>query len=1158
MSHDESSRSDGDTHLTAKRASLPSNVVSSEDDPVENEHDDDIADMVCLLEKVWPRHDHDREPTPERFGRFSIIGELGRGGFGVVYLAEDPLLNRRVALKLPQVGVVSGNESWRRFVREAKAASRLEHPNLIPLLEAGTIGPIGYMASVYVAGPSLEQWLRYQKSPTSPRWGARVVAVLARAMEHAHERGILHRDLKPANILLHARECDDLPAGNRAWEGGKVESWVPRICDFGMAKLREAEGDETRSRIACGSPSYMAPEQAEARKSEIAAQTDVYGLGAILYQILTGRPPFSGKSDLEILRRVVTEEPAALHKLRPGLPRDLETICLKCLAKKPGERYSASAALAEDLERFLDGRPILARPVAVWERGWRWARRRPALAALSSVLMIAVAGLGALFWYDSRLGVVNENLRLAVAKAHTSTEELGQLKSRAEKYEQSVSRQIAAREIRAAQHAMVAGDYKSAVRLLKAAESEFGSSAKTEFARSLLEQLVPNWFAVFESPGAQVRRIAVSADGRTIASGDEKRAIHLWDRRTGRHRALVAEKFTVVQYLAFSLDGRELAAATSGAEELSLWEVATGRLRGRLPLSAHRAASAVLFSRDGKRLAAVGRQPGVGFRSLEYWDVGTASATLSIVAPEHDPAMIADMTDNRLRSLADIMDNRAPSWSGSLANLRRSWVEHRPRGIERTKDDEMGLIASGDGTFEVFWLAKRLRTAIGCIHTHGCALVFFDHHDPIWSLGPAERASRERLAETLVPHSMGKLLSPNVIVRLGTWDRTAAFSPDGSRLAVWNENNDNRLKIIDLTTGLVCSTFDFEPLYDMLALTFTPDSNTLIFGGADGKIRQWHFRSSANSVVLPGHSPKESWSLAFSPNGETLASAGDDHCIRIWKVGTGEEIAVLRGHNALVTSVAFAPDGRTLASASLDIERSVVLWDTSTWTLRSVLRGHTAYARSVSFSPDSRTLASGADDNSVILYDVLRARRKRTIWPDGHDVARAALSPDGRLLGSSDANTVVLTDLIGGASRSIDTGDTQILSIAFSPDGSHLTTGHAGGLIKAWDVATGRQVREYAGHTGIVFGLAFSPDGRTLASAGEDRTVRVWDTSNDEMLLCLTDCTERVNAIAFSPDGDILAAADHTGAITLWHAAPRPAPLEIAGSHTEKVGNPGG
>ena len=424
----------------------PLHIVCSEDESADDELD--VHDMVRLLDQVWPRLDSEQEQVPRQFGRFSILGELGRGGFGVVYLAEDPLLKRKVALKLPRLGVLSGTESWRRFLREAQAASRLEHPNLVPLLEAGTIGPVGYIVSAYVAGPSLEQWLRHKPRAAPPRWGAQVVAALARAMEHAHQRGILHRDLKPANVVLYAPECDGDSANGRAWEDGDVTSWVPRICDFGMAKLREADGDETRSRVACGSPWYMAPEQAEARHTDIGPKTDVYGLGTILYQILTGRPPFSGKNDLETLRQVVDQEPAPLRTRRPGIPRDLETICLKCLAKKPGQRYTGAAALAEDLERFLDGRPVTARPVAAWERGWRWARRHPASASLAIGVVVAVtAGLGGLLWHDAKLGKVNERLRLTVIEAEANAEEARDQRTRVESHQNLLRRQLAGHQI---------------------------------------------------------------------------------------------------------------------------------------------------------------------------------------------------------------------------------------------------------------------------------------------------------------------------------------------------------------------------------------------------------------------------------------------------------------------------------------------------------------------------------------------------------------------------------------------------------------------------------------------------------------------------------------------------------------------------------------
>ena len=280
---------------------------------------------------------------------------------------------------------------------------------MVPVLETGEAGPVGYIASVYVDGPSLETWLARRPEPVPPRLAARLVATLARAIDHAHQRGILHRDLKPANVLLQVLRADERPSDRRDHES---LPFTPRICDFGLAKLMEAEAEESQSIFVAGSPPYMAPEQAEGRKADIGPATDVYGLGAILYELLTGRPPFRGKTNLETLKQVAAEEPVPPRQVRPGVPRDLETICLKCLAKKPGRRYATAAALADDLERFLDGRPILARPVSSLERAWKWGRRHPALASLLVFMLLAGAA--------SMVGVVvlqRSNARLARALA---------------------------------------------------------------------------------------------------------------------------------------------------------------------------------------------------------------------------------------------------------------------------------------------------------------------------------------------------------------------------------------------------------------------------------------------------------------------------------------------------------------------------------------------------------------------------------------------------------------------------------------------------------------------------------------------------------------------------------------------------------------------
>ena len=318
-------------------------------------------------------------------------GELGRGGFGVVFLAEDSLLGRRVAVKVPRVEILTGSESWRRFLREVRAASRLDHPNLVPLLEAGAVGPVGYIVSGYVPGPSLEQWLASRREAATAAMGG----------EPGRSPGPRHRSRARTGHPAPGPQTGQRPAPRprpvvstrpipRAGRRCRRESWIPRICDFGLAKLHEIEEEETRSRVVCGSPPYMAPEQADSRRDEIGPATDVYGLGTILYELLAGRPPFGGKSNLETLRRVVADEPVPPRRRRPGIPRDLETICLKCLAKRPERRYAAAAALAEDLERFLDGKAIAARPTPAWERASRWLGRSPERWILAAVSLLGI------------------------------------------------------------------------------------------------------------------------------------------------------------------------------------------------------------------------------------------------------------------------------------------------------------------------------------------------------------------------------------------------------------------------------------------------------------------------------------------------------------------------------------------------------------------------------------------------------------------------------------------------------------------------------------------------------------------------------------------------------------------------------------------------
>jgi tRNA A-37 threonylcarbamoyl transferase component Bud32 len=302
------------------------------------------------------------------FGGYELLEEIGHGGMGVVYKARHTKLNRAVALKMILAGGHAGTAELARFQTEAEAVARLQHPDIVQIFEVGEYDGLPFFSLEFCSGGSLDKKVR--GTPVAPREAAALVQRLATAMEAAHQKGVIHRDLKPANVLL-------------------TEDGTPKITDFGLAKKLDEAG-QTHSGAIMGTPSYMAPEQAEGKK-DIGPAADIYALGAMLYDLLTGRPPFKGATPMETIRQVVSDEPVPPSRLLPSCPRDLETVCLKCLHKEPRKRYGSAADLAEDLRRFQAGEPITARPVGSLERGWRWCRRNPVVATLTLFLVLVGA-----------------------------------------------------------------------------------------------------------------------------------------------------------------------------------------------------------------------------------------------------------------------------------------------------------------------------------------------------------------------------------------------------------------------------------------------------------------------------------------------------------------------------------------------------------------------------------------------------------------------------------------------------------------------------------------------------------------------------------------------------------------------------------------------
>jgi serine/threonine protein kinase len=544
---------------------------------------------------------------------YDIQGELGRGGMGIVYRAHHLALRRTVALKIIRPGDETTAEELMRFRREALAAARLQHPNVVQIHEVGEHEGRPYFAMEYVPGGNLAQRLAGTPQPPAP--SARLTETLARAIHHAHRNGIVHRDLKPANILLQGKrttgDADD--TDKKQGTSSSVPSVSPaidlrpKITDFGLARQLEGDSGQTESGAVLGTPSYMAPEQALGRTASAGPAADVHALGAILYECLTGRPPFRGATVLETLEQVCHQEPVSLRLLQPRVPRDLETVCLKCLRKEPGRRYASALDLADDLRRFLEGRPVVARPVGGPERLGRWCRRNPALAGLAAALVLALLlGAAGITWKwreaEQRRGEAEaQREKAAGAERETAVQRDAAVSARNESQRVSAG-VLLDKGIDLAEQGEVAEGLFWMVEALKVAPEE-----SPELRRAIRTNLAA-WMGrahglrhVFLQPPG-VSQCALAPDGRhflTVSSG----GIQAWEAATGRAAGppVKAEGWSI---LALSQDGdRMLVRLAEGKPGLiQIRDVATGQAAGP-PLPHPAAIQAAAFTPDGKQLA---------------------------------------------------------------------------------------------------------------------------------------------------------------------------------------------------------------------------------------------------------------------------------------------------------------------------------------------------------------------------------------------------------------------------------------------------------------------------------------------------------------------------------------------------------------------------
>ncbi len=1015
---------------------------------------------------------------------YDLLGVLGEGGMGVVYKARHHALQRLVALKmiLPS-RPAEAPALLARFRAEAEALARLQHPNIVQIFEVGEAGDRPYLALEYLEGGSLEK--RLAGTPQPPRAAARLVEVLARAMHAAHQCQIVHRDLKPANILLQA-----IPGAEsvRAAEGTGVvdlDRWVPKITDFGVAKFLDVGRAQTQTGMVIGTPSYMAPEQARGRSQDIGPATDTYTLGAILYELLTGRPPFKGASPVETLEQVVSQEPVSPTRLQPKVPRDLVTICLRCLQKEPRRRYASAGALAEDLNRFLAGRPIQARPIGPGGRLWRWCRRNPALAsadALAVVVLITVSILAVGIPFAARLAETADRLRRALREAETY-----RLRSDALSARLALDRNVRVCEqgdigrgvlllARSLQDAP--GGMADLQRVVRADLAHW--SRELHPLRTCLDHASPILTVTWSPDG---RLLLTGGRGRTAPAGETVYEARLWDAATGRLLRSLPHGNTV-RAAAFSTDGRRL--VTGSEDHLArLWDTATGELLWQRPHGG--AVTAVAISPDGRTVLTGGWD-----RTIRLWETATGKPIGEPCSGVGIVQAVAYSPDG-LTILAGSRDNKARLWE--LPAPGQPWP--RPRylphqfavwAVAFSRDGK--TIPTGDGGGLIhFWEAStgNPRQPVARL-AHQAYLTGIAVSADGTFLTASEDATA-RLWDT----ATGLPLGPPLRHAGGVWG--VAFHPDGRHFLTgcwdgtarrWERGRVYR-PVQSLKYRAAVRAVDFSRLGQIVLLA------------GQGKQAQIWDLDAATPRARPSP-PKDKTPVGaavFSRDGHFILTGSSDQIARLWSVDQdgGQLLHELRGHKDAVGCVAIHPDGRLLLTGSLD--GSARLWDAATGQEIRVVRHleQRGKIHTVAFHPNGRTFLTGGNDHTARLWDVDDREAPPAVFRHTSTVLAAAFSPDGgTLLTGTHDGTAWLWDVATGKSRrttALHTGPIQ--SVAFRPDGRTFLTGSTDGTARLWDVATAEPIGQPLRHSNWVFAVAFRPDGRVALTGCKDKCAYLWE-----------------------------------------------------------------
>lgn len=1087
----------------------------------------DLPDTVAETPRTPATSDSGAKLT--RFGDYEILGEIARGGMGVVYRARERRLNRTVALKMILAGNLATATDIKRFYTEAKAAAALEHSGIVPIYEIGEQAGQHFFSMAYIDGQSLQS--RLKEGPLPAREAAELLQVITEAVQYAHARGIIHRDLKPHNILLDGE--------------GK-----PKITDFGLAKRLDSQEGMTSTGDVLGTPSYMAPEQAQGNLAAIGPLTDIYALGAVLYATLTARPPFQAATIAETLRQVIEQEPVSPAMLNPATPADLETICLKCLQKDPGRRYASADEMAKDLGRFLRGEPILARPVSQSERLLRWCKRNRTVAGLlgmvaALLLSAAVASSIAAVWMSQL--ATSESLAKTDAQEKTKSEskakrdaqaaakQATEAKQAAQKQSDELRRFLARQYVANGSRAFEQDDYSLAflwfVKALEvdAEDTEREAMHRFRIAATWRQCIKPRAILQHDGP---LRTMEPDAEGNRIVTASYDHTARIWDVMTGQMIGEPLRHKGYVYHACFSPDGKYV--ATGSADGTArVWDAATAK-PVTPPLEHGYSVSYVAFHPNSQRLAtACGNvnnlsppPPGIdssrdapereGKPLAAVWDIATQTPVTLKLPPKSQPLTLAwNKTGTALATGG--WGHKVEIWNPDTGERTAGPLDHTEQVFSVSLSDDGGWAAGATihGDIRVWNIATGATK---------------------WTDIPYGRASRLMKIE-----ANGKL---EVAGRL--YDDTTGANGRGlyviegkivdvedhgtSRFVV--VEREERIYVHDVAGAQVKLTHGL-PRAPSLGY-FSRQLPPRLFGGgryllaasSDTHAAVLLDLVSAEPELPPLYDSLTCLGAYYLAGREEIVGHGT--ALTHWNARTGDSLRP-RGlyTGSYLHLAAETRDGSRFAIAeqSSGSENRIHLFDTSNW--QETIEPLTVQGRvgALQFDPQGHYLVIG-DRKVVTTVTVWDTKTGKPAWPastEGYNAGEFSISQDGRWLASANEKFVVrIRDLATG--ETIADGMAQgffVSGLAFNPTATLLAATGGDQMLRIWDVGT-RTSKHAIPLNGIGNEVCFSGNGKAVAVGTRDGVIRIIDPVTGSLKARLIEPGSTVNQITFSPDDRLL------------------------------------